>query len=235
VSYTDPDYPDRWLAEEVRVTGDDPPRLVINDTGGECANGSEVVPVQMNPGDAACYHVCHRVYHVMIYWPFADNPPITVSPGCYGPEVDRCTFTPECVPGGTWDYQWTLIPGDVYWHLEFEYSNPHIEPVCFCVEVGMPPCEPVTNLVIYYDYSELQAPTMSLFWTAPQAGNYLIFSTVNPNNNGQPPGPGWVLEATVSAAPGPASWSRSFVPGQEPNYRNFVIICDCQPANGLKK
>jgi len=224
IDYTDPAYTDQWLTEEVTVDTD-LLILTIFDWGGECAaGGGENVPGWMNPGDAFCFRVCHRIYHIPIdmYDP-AVTPVVHVSPGCYGEPTDRCWMEP-CTPGGPFDYRWNVWWTGTNWELEFEYSNESIEPVCYCVSIDPLPCNPVTDLVIWY--SPPPMAEIYLYWTAPQWGLYLIYSTTNPNNNGIPDVT-WDLEDAVYLGPGQKTWVRLFDPADW--YRNYVIICDCDP------
>jgi hypothetical protein len=144
VDYTAPEYPERWLTEEVIVEPSGQ-YLWIRDVGGECAaGGGEIVPPLMAPGQSECFRVCHRVYHVSLAAFDPLNPPqVTITPGCYGPPQDHCVPDLTCTPGGPFDYRWRVWWAGDHWELEFEYSNENIEPVCYCVTVSavQPPCE----------------------------------------------------------------------------------------------
>jgi hypothetical protein len=144
VDYTAPEYPDRWLTEEV-IVAPNGQHLWIRDVGGECAaGGGEIVPPLMAPGQSACFRVCHRVYHVSLAAFDPLNPPqVTITPGCYGPPQDHCVPDLTCTAGGPFDYRWRVWWAGDHWELEFEYSNENIEPVCYCVTVAavQPPCE----------------------------------------------------------------------------------------------
>lgn len=62
-----------------------------------------------------------------------------------------------------------------------------------------------------------------LRWIAPVECSYLIYSTTNPNHDGNPPGADWTLEATLPNVPaGPAEWIH--LDGLTEPYRNYVVI-----------
>jgi hypothetical protein len=229
IDYTDPPYPDVLKSETVRVEMNDPPQFEIADMGGECIY-EDVPPYGMYAGDSYCFQVCHNVYHVPIFWPYLTTPQITITPGCYGPPIDQCMPVADCMPGGPFDYRWVLHPGDVTWELEFEYSNPNIEPVCFCVTVSQPPCNPVSDLVIDYGHPYAgDPPSVRLNWTCPQQAMYLIYTTTVPDTSGRPPHNLWTLDAALYLPPGPAEWH----PFNTPNwwYRLYYIVADCTPPS----
>lgn len=65
-----------------------------------------------------------------------------------------------------------------------------------------------------------------LRWIAPLECDYLIYSATNPNHDGDPPGPDWTLEVTLTDVPaGPASWMDS--DGLTEAYRNYVVVTSC--------
>lgn len=88
------------------------------------------------------------------------------------------------------------------------------------VTVEAPPCDPADALVAI-----LEPPnSLRLYWDAPQAGSYSIYSTDDPALATTPPGAGWTLETTVNAA----------VPGQTTTVvaalvekRFYVVLHDC--------
>lgn len=121
-------YPDREFIDDVIVTPEG--GLRIADTGGQCTD--DHVPLLMNQGDAECIKVCHRIYHIDLGSVYNGIPNITVTPGC-GPPTS-CPDLPGCTPGGPDDYRYDIFQAAGMWYLEFEYSNPNIEPVCYCVE-----------------------------------------------------------------------------------------------------
>ncbi|MCC6475519.1 hypothetical protein IT157_00575 [bacterium] len=88
------------------------------------------------------------------------------------------------------------------------------------VTVQAPPCDPADSLVAIRE----SETSLRLYWRAPQAGNYSIYSTDDPALATTPPGAGWTLETTVNAA----------VPGQTTTVvaalvekRFFVVLHDC--------
>ena len=98
------------------------------------------VPPSMNAGESVCFEVCHKVYDVILGPGTEDAVPIiNVMPGC-----DLPCSNPGCTPGGVFDYCYNTWFDGIQWHLEFEYSNPMIEPVCYCVtyEGNRPECQP---------------------------------------------------------------------------------------------
>ncbi|RPH92919.1 hypothetical protein EHM69_11690 [candidate division KSB1 bacterium] len=223
--YTLPDFPDVWKTELVQVLPDG--RLAIWDRGGECTG--EIVPSWMMMGQSECFKVCHRIYHIGLsaYDP-AHAPTVRVQPGCFGLPQDPCLPDPSCIPGGPNDYRYVVVWNGSNWELEFEYSNPNREPVCYCVTIIPPPCRKVNDLVILIPNPPLHN-NVTLFWTCPQMGLYQIYSTVVRNNDGNPPGPDWTLEDSV---PGNSGDQITWQPmaGTVDPYRNYVIIVDCDPV-----
>jgi hypothetical protein len=226
ISYSNPSYPDVWKIEDIRVDrlGG---LLQTNDVGGECAaNGGDNVPVIMQPGSAACFQVCHKIYHIAL--PLSvQTPVIHVSPGCFGLPQDQCFTAINCQPGGSNDYRYSLRNTGTSWDFEFEYSNPLVEPVCYCISIDpiVIPCDPVTNLVIQWPDSATDK--IRLAWTCPQAGNYQIYTTTTRNNHGDPPGPDWYLKETVTGIAGEEKiWSPDSV--QVDLYKSYVIKAHCQ-------
>lgn len=221
--YLTPDFPDVWKTEWIQVRADG--QLALWDQGGECTG--DMVPSMMNPGQSECFHVCHRIYHIALNAFDPANPPsVIVQPGCYGPPQDHCLPDISCVPGGLYDYRFALIWRMGYWELEFEYSNPYREPVCYCVTIVPPPCLPVIDLVI--QWPDTVTNNVRIAWTCPQWGQYIIYSTNVRNNDGNPPGPGWVVEDHVM---GNAGEQKIWQPltGTDELYRNYVVKCDCNP------
>jgi hypothetical protein len=232
VDYTNLEYPDRWLTENVVVT-ENGLYLNINDVGGECygSGSGDDVPGFMNLGDIYCFRVCHRVYHVALgaYDPL-DQPHMKITPGCLGSPQDLCLPQPECTAGGSDDYRWTVWWAGDHWELEFEYSNENVEPVCYCIIVGSPPCNPVTDLVTYYEEFPSAEPYMLHFWwTAPQRGFYQFWYTTDPLVTNDPPGEGWQLDDTSFYEAGSQHWSRPLPATEEELYRRYAVICDCGP------
>ncbi|MFZ5434548.1 MAG: hypothetical protein ACOZB3_12340, partial [Calditrichota bacterium] len=95
--------------------------------------GGDYTPGSMSPGQSECFRVCHRVYEIVLnYLPGGGRPVISVTPGCQGPPFDNCVME-ACVPGGPNDFVYDVYHNGVDWILRFEYSNPYVEPVCYCV------------------------------------------------------------------------------------------------------
>ncbi len=92
------------------------------------------------------------------------------------------------------------------------------------------PCDPVVDLAIYTQ-TAANAPTgIQLFWTAPQPEDYKVWSTTNPNNDGNPNDGAdvdWTLEATLPGlAAGPQSWT---APAGFVGYKNYNVTSVCNP------
>lgn len=224
VQFISPEIPTQFYREPVHAIATPPDVWVENvDEGGECT-GTNIPPYGLYPGQSWCFIVCHDVYHIPIY--MSDRPTIEVTPGCMGPPQDECE-TWECIPGGIWDYRYDIYwdPIGMHWILEFEYSNQWIEPVCYCVHVQAPPCNPAAELTILYSEDQLGFPAVQLNWLAPQAAIYNIYSTLLPNYTTLPPSLEWILEASIPvAAAGPQSWTMSL---GEAGYKNYLILVDC--------
>jgi hypothetical protein len=101
---------------------------------------------------------------------------------------------------GTYDIDWTLGEAE-------DYSFPVMIP------------RPIPDLVIYYPGAE---EPVGLYWTAPADGMYSIYSTTNPNNHGDPPGPDWEMAGPFFYPAGPAAWVSPMIPSTAP-YRNYVV------------
>ena len=69
------------------------------------------------------------------------KPIISVSPGCQGIPMDQCPPDPACISGDMNSFRSEVYLVGNQWYLEFEYSNPMQEPVCYCVryEGNLPP------------------------------------------------------------------------------------------------
>ena len=128
IVFNNPDCPDLECREYVCVDANgflyrEPP----------CDPGMIDVPAQMSIGDAYCFHVCHDVYWIPLTCTLPGPPIFQIIPGCEGP-YPECD-DPTCTPGGPDDFCWDkeYCEADQTWYLRFEYSNPNIEPVCYCV------------------------------------------------------------------------------------------------------
>lgn len=95
-------------------------------------------------------------------------------------------------------------------HPVWEYPSP-----CSLHE---PQCDPVTDLTIVRNGFE---ENIILHWTAPQTGTYLIYSTTERQNPGEPPSAFWILEEELSVSYGPASWIYTM---DAEEFRAFAVI-----------
>ncbi len=59
-----------------------------------------------------------------------------------------------------------------------------------------------------------------LRWIAPYTSDYIIYSTTNPNHDGNPPGLDWTIEDVRTYAAGHASW-RDYTPPE--TYKNYIV------------
>jgi hypothetical protein len=82
------------------------------------------------------------------------------------------------------------------------------------------PCNPVTNLTI-----RRNGGSVDLYFYAPQASHYKIYSTTNANNVVVPPGAGWTEEANLNLPAGNASWTDPG--GIVAGYKNYVVRANC--------
>ena len=227
--YTIPDFPDVVKNEWVIV--DPIGQLASYDQGGECTGDN--VPSSMALNSSACFKVCHRIYHISLaVTDSTSKPRIEVSLGCRGTPSDDCDPDPNCIPGERYDYRYSIVWVGDHWELEFEYSNPNIEPVCYCITVLPAICQPAFELVVQpVDTNRMGTPepNVRLSWTCPQWGRYTVYSTTDKNNNGSPPGPGWVVEDQVFGSAGERKfWHGSTVTN---DYKNYVVKCDCDPPS----
>ncbi len=90
------------------------------------------------------------------------------------------------------------------------------------------PCDPVVDLAIYTQTAGNDPTATQLFWTAPQPEDYKVWSTTNPNNDGNPndgADPDWTLEATLlGLAAGPQTWT---APAGFVAYKNYNVTAVC--------
>jgi plastocyanin len=88
------------------------------------------------------------------------------------------------------------------------------------VTVEAPPCDPADSLVAIRESDT----SLRLYWRAPQAGSYSIYSTEDPALATTPPGAGWTLETIVNAAlPGQTTTAVSALVEK----RFFVVLHNC--------
>jgi hypothetical protein len=110
-----------------------------------------------------------------------------------------------------------------------------------CIPTAPNLCEAgdlITDLTVLRGGSPANA-YVTLNWTNTNAGDYNVWSTTNPNNDGDPDGPDadlkagddsdWALETLtpLSLPVGDVSWDRPA--GFEP-YINFVVAPECDPT-----
>ncbi|MDD5088713.1 MAG: hypothetical protein PHI18_07945, partial [bacterium] len=83
-------------------------------------------------------------------------------------------------------------------------------------------CDPVTDLSINFS-----GGAVTLHWTAPQTGDYKVYLSTNPNNDGNPDDgtdPMFTLVDTVARTAGQATWT---APDIADAYRNYVVVSSC--------
>lgn len=92
------------------------------------------------------------------------------------------------------------------------------------------PCDPIVDLAAFVGTAGGLADHIELFFTAPQDDDYKIWSTTNPNHDGNPndgADPDWTLVATLPGLlAGPQQW---IGPVGFSNYLNFVVTAVCEP------
>jgi hypothetical protein len=78
----------------------------------------------------------------------------------------------------------------------------------------------------YYATSYLDGAGTNLVlrWVAPRACTYLIYSTTEVTEIGEPPGAGWKLETSLSLPAGHASWTDPTLPTP---YKRYAVIMSC--------
>lgn len=97
-------------------------------------------------------------------------------------------------------------------HRVFSYPSP----------CPLTQCDPVTDLRINFS-----SGSVALYWMAPQTGNYKIYMSTNPNNDGDPDNgadPMFTLVDTVARPAGLATWT---APNITDTYRNYVVVSSC--------
>lgn len=104
-------------------------------------------------------------------------------------------------------------------------------PVVQCPVLTVP-CEPVVDLAVYVVTVGGFADHLQIHFTAPQDASYSIWTTTNPNNDGNPDNgadPDWtLLVALPNLLAGPQVYD---APAGFPlNYANAVVTADCTPA-----
>ncbi|MCB9367337.1 MAG: hypothetical protein H6508_09170 [Calditrichaeota bacterium] len=130
--------------------------------------------------------------------------------------------TPNCL------HYWNVGDGtDNNQHWAQTNTNPlasGAQDLAFCLATNPPPCNPVTDLTIYLAPGNGGA---KLFFNAPQDAVYKIYSTTNPNADGDPDGGSdadYTVEATVFFAAGAHEWT---APVGFANYKTFVVTANC--------
>ncbi|MBK6765612.1 MAG: hypothetical protein IPG71_04560 [bacterium] len=152
------DADDMWVIEDLRVTAEG--LLAVADLGGQCVPASVHVPGSMEFGEAQCIEVCHDVYYIQLNAPPDATPSVTVTPGCNPP----CTPIEPCTPGALEHCVYWVERIGSHWYLRFEYSNPMIEPVCYC---------------LYYDGLGLNPPQGSVLAALDEQTQFLNVSLWN--------------------------------------------------------
>ncbi len=93
------------------------------------------------------------------------------------------------------------------------------------------PCDPVVDLSAYVATVGNFNDHLRLQFTAPQDATYIVWSTTNPNNDGNPDegaDPDWTIEATLpNLLAGTQTWDGPI--GFPSNFRAFVVTGDCTP------
>jgi hypothetical protein len=106
------------------------------------------------------------------------------------------------------------------------YQNGVLQPtqtfdLAFCLLPCPEPCDPVIDLTVYLTLGNGNA---KLDWNAPQAGNYDVYATTNPNAP-EYPNAAWIYLGTQTvAAPGDASWTD---PSAFANYKRYLVVHNC--------
>ena len=92
------------------------------------------------------------------------------------------------------------------------------------------PCDPINDLTAYPIPTGDLADHIQLMWTAPQDEDYTVWSTTNPNNDGNPDNGAdadWVLEATLlGLTAGPQTWDG---PATFGTLKFYVVTAACEP------
>ena len=163
VDYAEPcaDLPSEWIIERVHVTPDG--TLEVVDEGGECPQALVSVPSFMDFGQAECITVCHDVYYIQLNTPPEMMPVISVQPGC-----DLPCENPGCTPGELENCCYWLERIGTHWYLRFEYSNPDLEPVCYCISYyDLTPSGTEGYVLAAFDETA-QALRVSLWGSSPE-------------------------------------------------------------------
>ena len=109
-------------------------------------------------------------------------------------------------------------------------SNSYGETEDYVLVVGAG-CDPVENMVIFYDTANLE---FDLYWDNPQEAQYKIYYTAEADNDGDPDDgadPDWVTDPSLDLGTlpaGPASFSIPWA-SLPTNYANIVVVADCTP------
>lgn len=73
-------------------------------------------------------------------------------------------------------------------------------------------------------YLDSTGTSLLLRWMAPRTCDYLIYSTTEMNEIGEPPGAGWNIEVTLDLPAGPAEWTD---PAPLAPYKRYGVIMSC--------
>jgi plastocyanin/subtilisin-like proprotein convertase family protein len=119
------------------------------------------------------------------------------------------------------------------WTFHFTDNGSGDEGTIFSVAVELisAECDPIEDLAIYYDMVNAE---FDLSWNNPQEAEYKVWSTSNPNNDGDPDDgadPDWELEADLGTLPaGPAATSILWA-DLPTDYANIVVTAGgCGPV-----
>jgi len=102
-------------------------------------------------------------------------------------------------------------------------------PTVVCPTAPAAPCDPVVDLAPYVATVGNVNDHLRIHFTAPQDETYFVWSTTNPNNDGNPDSgadPDWTLEATLpSLLAGAQTWDApAGFPG---TFKVYVVTADC--------
>jgi len=149
-------------------------------------------------------------------WTTPLDPPCTINPGWFsiqGLGEGTCWFLWASSPEGTgasWQYDGAAYSAN-------DYSR------AYCFEGA--PCDPVEDVTVYLVPGNANS---WLHFTAPQAGDYDVYSSVVPNNDGDPRegDPDFTLETTLTALTDGETmvWTD---PAAFGTYKVYVVIHSC--------
>jgi len=150
------------------------------------------------------------------------DPPVALNPGwmsIQGQGAEDCWFLWSGSPEGEiGSLQWTGSAYSVTGHMAY----------CF----ASAPCDPPAEATAY-----LIPGGVEVWFDAPGAGTYVVYSSTNPNNDGDPDGgadPDFTAEASIPVATaGAYNWIDAAYLAN--SYKNYVVVRTCpsfDPAEG---